>query len=136
MTDTNDAKNEIEAIKKVIRTSYLEGIHNEGDLEKIDAGFHPDFQLLGLKDGREIWKFPITEWKELIIRDREDGKFPYSGDDLKSIKFISVDVTGTAAVAKFELYIGRELRFIDFLLLYKFDQGWLLVGKTYYEIPD
>jgi hypothetical protein len=29
------------AIKEVILTSYVDGIHNRGGIEKVETGFHP-----------------------------------------------------------------------------------------------
>ena len=53
-----------------------------------------------------------------------------------SIQFLSVDVTGTAAVAKFEFYVGDELKYIDYLSLYKFDDKWKLVSKIFFKFED
>ncbi|TRX66323.1 nuclear transport factor 2 family protein [Carboxylicivirga sp. M1479] len=124
---------EIKAIKKVIQSAYVEGIQNEGDVAKIDAGIHPDFKLLGIGENGSIWKLPIAEWKQKVIERKKKGELPRSGDDLISIKFLSVDVTGTAAVAKFEFYVGKELKYVDYISLYKFSDGWKLVSKIFYK---
>jgi len=126
-------ENDKEAIKKVIQSAYVEGIQNEGDIEKIDAGIHPEFNLIGIDDGGKLWKLPIAEWKEKVIERKKNGKLPRTGDELISIKFLSVDVTGTAAVAKFEFYVGEELKYVDYISLYKFSDGWKLVSKIYYK---
>ncbi|MCU4156284.1 nuclear transport factor 2 family protein [Carboxylicivirga sp. A043] len=127
---------EIKAIKKVIQSAYVEGIQNEGDIAKIDAGIHPDFNLLGIGENGAIWKLPISEWKEKVVQRKSEGKLPRDKDNLISVKFLSVDVTGTAAVAKFEFYVGEELKYIDYISLYKFDDGWKLVSKIYYKFED
>jgi len=130
-----DIEKEIEAIKTVIQTSYVEGIQNEGDIVKIDAGIHPDFKLLGIDKEDGIWQLPISEWKDKVIERKKNGKLPRTGEDVISIKFLDVDVTGTAAVAKFEFYVGKEKKYIDYISLYKFDQGWMLVSKIFYKFP-
>jgi len=124
---------EVAAIKEVIQSAYVEGIQNEGNLDKIDAGIHPDFNLLGIGEDGAIWKLPIAEWKEKVIERKEKGQLPRSKDSAVSIKFLSVDVTGTAAVAKFEFYVGKELKYMDYISLYKFDDGWKLVSKIFYK---
>ncbi|MCU4174800.1 nuclear transport factor 2 family protein [Carboxylicivirga sp. N1Y90] len=130
-------KDEQAAIKKVIQTAYVEGLQNEGDLSKIDAGIHSDFNLLGIdKDGSSIWKLPIAEWKEKVKKRKEAGAYPKTGDKLVSIKFLSVDVTGTSAVAKFEFYVGKEKKYVDYISLYKFKDGWKMVSKIYYQFPE
>lgn len=131
---TNDK--EITSIKKVIQSAYVEGIQNEGDIAKIDAGIHPDFNLLGIGENGTIWKLPIAEWKEKVIQRKKDGKLPRDKENLVSVKFLSVDVTGTAAVAKFEFYVGEQLKYVDYISLYKFEDGWKLVSKIYYKFED
>ncbi len=130
-------KEEQTAIKKVIQTAYVEGLQNEGDLTKIDSGIHPDFNLLGMdKDGISIWKLPIAEWKKKVTKRKEAGAYPKTGDKLVTIKFLSVDVTGNSAVAKFELYVGKDKKYVDYISLYKFNDGWKMVSKIYYQFPE
>lgn len=131
-----DIEKEIEAIKKVIQTAYVEGIQNEGDMAKIDAGIHPDFKLLGIDKEDGIWQLPISEWKDKVIERKNNGKLPRTGENLISIKFLDVDVTGTAAVAKFEFYVGEEKKYVDYISLYKFERGWMLVSKIFYKFPQ
>ena len=123
-----------EAIKKVIQTAYVEGLQNEGDTNKIDSGIHPDFVLLGIDKGNDMWKYTITDWKANVVKKLEKGEFPRTGDDLVSVKFKSVDVTGTAGMAKIEFYIGDKLTYVDYISLYKFEDGWKMVNKIFYKI--
>ena len=126
-------KKDVEAIKKVIQTAYVEGIQNEGDLKKIDSGIHPGFNLLGIGEKEEMWVLPIEDWKKRVEKGKEAGKYPKPVDKEVTIKFKSVDVTGTAAVAKIEFLIGGKLTYVDYISLYKFDEGWKLVNKIFYK---
>jgi hypothetical protein len=132
ISQNNDA--EIEAIKNVIQTAYVEGLQNEADIDKIDKGFHPDFNLLGIEEGNKMWKLSIEDWKKRVIKGKEEGKYPKADDKKVSIKFLFVDVTGNAAVAKFEFYVGDELKYIDYQSLYKFEDGWKIVVKTFHKM--
>lgn len=123
-------------IRKVIQTAYVEGLQNEGDFEKIDAGFHPDFDLIGIGEGDKMWHLPISEWKKRVQKKLENGQLPRKENEKVSIKFLNVDITGTVAVAKFEFYVGKELKYIDYQSLYKFESGWKIVSKVYYAVPD
>ena len=125
-----------EVIKNVIQTAYVDGLQNEGDFKKIDAGFHPDFELLGIGKDNEMWRLSITDWKKSVEKKLKEGKLPKKGKDKVSIKFLSVDVTGTVAVAKFEFYVGDKLVYIDYQSLYKFSDGWKIVSKVFYKIED
>lgn len=131
-----DVEKDKEAIKKVIQTAYVEGLQNEGDVEKIDAGIHPGFNLLGIGEGEKMWNLPIEDWKKKTLERKEKGEYPRTGDKAVSVKFLSVDVTGTAAVAKIEFYVGKKLTYVDYISLYKFPEGWKMVNKIYYKFPE
>ncbi len=122
-----------DAIKSVIQTAYVEGLQNEGDMNKIDSGIHPDFVLLGIGEDGNMWKYPITDWKVSTEKKLKEGKLPKLGNDKVSIKFLNIDVTGNAAVAKIEFYVGDVKRYVDYISLYKFDKDWMMVNKIYYE---
>lgn len=120
-----------EAIKEVIHTAYIEGIHNIGDLEKIDQGFHPGFVLVGINKDNSMWKYPIYSWKEGITKKLKEETLPKSEEDLIVCKYPMIDVTGNAAIAKIELYQNEELIYTDYLSLYKIDNNWKIVNKIY-----
>ncbi len=124
---------DIDLVKKTIQTAYVEGLQNEGDFTKIDKGFHPKFALLIPEKGNEMKKFTLSEWKEKIKTDLASGKLPRKPEEKVSIKFLYVDITGNAAVAKFEFYVGSKLTFLDYQFLYKFDDGWKIVSKIYHK---
>lgn len=124
---------EIDQIKSVIQSAYVEGLQNEGDFVKIDKGFHPGFELLIPEDNGGLKKYTLAEWKEKIKTSLASGKMPKKGEDLVSVKFLFVDVTGNAAVAKFEFYVGPKLTFVDYQFLYKFKDGWKIVSKIYHR---
>jgi hypothetical protein len=134
--NTEELNKEQEAIKSLIQSAYVEGLQNEGNFDKIDKGFHPSFNLLSIDQGDVIKILPIYSWKERVKQDKASGKLPRTGDNKVSIRFLSVDVTGTAAVAKFEFYVGKKLTFIDYLSLLKFESGWKIVSKVFYRFPE
>lgn len=119
---------EEEAVKALIQSAYVDGLQNLGDLEKTRAGFHSDFVLLGLRDG-VLTKLPIAEW----IASAENRKAQGQKPPLITCHFLMVDVTGSAAVAKFELHREGKHIFTDYMTLYKFPDGWKIVGKIYFR---
>ncbi|WP_321369893.1 nuclear transport factor 2 family protein [uncultured Draconibacterium sp.] len=131
---SQNIEQEKEAIQKVIQTAYVEGLQNEGDTKKIDSGFHQHFHLLGISEGDEMWHLNINDWKSQQVKKREAGKLPLTGENKVSIKFQTIDITGTAAVAKIEFYIGTKLTYIDYISLYKFESGWKMVNKIFYKL--
>lgn len=121
------------AIKQVIQTAYVDGLQNEGDLAKIDSGIHPGFNLIGIGEDDEMWALPIDKWKDKTEQKKVEGVLPREGDNKVSVKFLNIDITGTAAVAKIEFYVGAEKKYVDYIALYKFESGWKMVNKIFYK---
>ncbi|MCR4396899.1 MAG: nuclear transport factor 2 family protein [Candidatus Saccharicenans sp.] len=124
----NSQPSDEEAIKVLIQTAYVDGLQNLGDLEKTRVGFHPDFVLLGLRDG-QLTRLPIADW----IASTEKRKAAGQKLPLTTCKFLQVDITDDAAMVKLELHREGQRIFTDYLSLYKFPDGWKIVGKIYYR---
>lgn len=128
MAQTNDN----DQIKEVIKKAYIEGIHNGGDLNETRKGFHPGFDLLMLQNN-QLNKLPIYNWIESSERARKENL--NAQRPKTTVNYVNIDITGTAAVAKIELLREGKLIFTDYLMLYKFEEGWKIVGKTYFRHP-
>lgn len=121
------------SIIDLINDSYVEGIQNRKNVENIEKGFHPGFNLLGIDNQDNLTMYPIYTWSANISRAVEAGQMP----DLETTaRYPMIDITGNAAVAKVELYKGGKQIFTDYLSLYKFADGWKIVSKIYYRIPQ
>lgn len=122
-----------EAVKKVVTSAYVEGIQNNGSIDDIRKGIHPSFNMLRLMDN-EVKPLPIEEWITNIEKRRKEAK-----PDVKPVRteanFLSVDVTGTAAIVKLELSREGKKTFTDYIVLYKFTEGWRIVSKTFFRHP-
>lgn len=120
------------AIRSVIDQAYIEGLHNGGSLDATRQGFHPGFNLLILRNNM-LEALPIYNWIQGTEMRRKNQP---QTDTVKTVchyKFI--DITGDAAVAKIELHRSGKLIFTDYLSLYRFEEGWRIVGKTYFRHP-
>jgi hypothetical protein len=124
---------DIALIRATIQTAYVEGLQNEGDTVKINSGFHPGFELLIPGKNGELEKYSLTAWKEKVKASLASGKLPRKEADKVSVKFLNVDVTGDAAMAKFEFFVGERLTFVDYQFLYKYKDGWKIVSKIFYK---
>lgn len=125
---------EKEAIQKVIQSAYVEGLQNEGDTLKINQGFHPSFVMFIPGKNGDLISYPLATWKARVAADRASGKLPRKKEEMISVKFLDIKVTGNAAMAQFEFYAGTKLTFIDYQLLYKFGNDWKIVTKTFYKL--
>jgi hypothetical protein len=127
------ATDEKEAIIKVIESAYVQGIHNARDIENIGKGFHPGFNLLGIDQAGNLTMLPIYTWEASVRRGVEAGRTPAVQT---TAKYPLIDISGSAAVARVELYREGKQIFTDYLSLYKFPEGWKIVSKIYYRIPE
>jgi hypothetical protein len=126
------AQNDEALVKEVVNSAYVSGIHNGGPIADIRKGFHPTFQMLRLVEN-EVKPFAIEEWITAIEKNRAQ---PNPTPTVRTEgKFVSVTVSGTAANVVLELYRGDKKIFTDNLLLYKFNEGWRIVSKTFYRHP-
>lgn len=118
---------EKKAVQNVIQTAYIDGIHNLGNIADIEKGFHPEFNLLIMKENN-LNKLSIKDWIESVKKKKESGVKPV----LTTCEYENIDVTETAASAKIKLSRGGKLIFTDYLFLYKYSDGWKIVSKVYY----
>jgi len=120
--------NDKEAIKKVIEEAYINGIHGNQDENKVKGGFHQDFAMLVLNDN-SIDKVNVNEWLDRIAIMKKDN--PELWKSKTSYDFKLIDVTRNAAVAKLDVYKGAIHFSTDYMLLYKFEEGWKIVSKIF-----
>jgi len=126
----SDDDTEKAAVIKVIEDAYLNGINNVGDPEAIKRGFHGDFILKGIRDGK-LSELYIAKWIEIVAKNKADGKYP---PEVKTrFEYPLVDVTGTAAMVKIKVFRGGKQIFTDYLLLLKFPDGWKITDKIYFR---
>lgn len=126
------AGKDVEAVKKVIEEAYVNGIHVNRDVEAARKGFHSAFVMFSLRGG-EVSKMSIDEWTanmEKGKRERPDQPMPKTRHE-----FSMVDVTGDAAVARIEIYKNDTHVFTDYMSLYRFADGWKIVGKIFHRHP-
>lgn len=119
-----------EAIKKVIQTGYVDGLQNFGDMEVTKKCFYPGFFITNYNPANnQINHTPIYNWIESVEKTKASGNIPARK---VTVEFEMIDITGYTAMAKIKLFEnGTKLLFTDYLLLYKFEEGWKIVQKTY-----
>jgi hypothetical protein len=121
---------DVDDIKQIILSAYVEGIQNAGDVEAVEEGFHPGFEMLLLQNNA-LNKLAIYNWLISIKRRKADPATVNLPE--VTCKFLDVDVTGDAAVVKLELHREGTLLFTDYLCLYRFEEGWKIVTKLFHR---
>jgi hypothetical protein len=123
-----DDEAEKKAVIKVIEDAYMNGVCNLGDVEAIKKGFHEDFSLKGIRDGK-VSVLPIAQWIKIIEKNKADGKYP--AEQKTTFEYPMIDVTGTAAMVKVKFIRSGKHIYTDYLLLLKFAEGWRITDKIY-----
>jgi len=118
------------AVIKVIEDAYLNGICNVGDVEAVKKGFHEDFSLKGINNGK-LSVLPISQWTESIKKRKAEGKYPPK--EKTRFEYPLIDITGNAAMVKIKFMRGNKHIYTDYLLLLKFSEGWRITDKIYFR---
>jgi hypothetical protein len=129
-------KSDKELIKETIISAYQDGLLNEGNAAKIDAGFHEDFEMLGINKDGEMYRYHINDWKANNDKKLADGRLPKKGKDKVKIEIPMIDVTGIAAVAKIDFFVDGKKVFVDYQSLYKLNGKWKIVAKIYHTVEN
>lgn len=124
------AQTDEQAVKDVIQSAYIDGIHNLGEIDAIEKGFHPGFNLLIKNQNGQLVKYPIYSWIESTKKRKQEN--PEGAKEKTTVDFVDIDITGEAAMAKIDLFRGGNKIYTDYLFLYKFAEGWRIVSKVYH----
>jgi ketosteroid isomerase-like protein len=115
------------AIESVIKAAYVEGVHIKGDPALMRKGFHPDFRMFVLREGA-LTTLTLDEWAARIEKGARERTGP--APQIRA-EFPLVDVTKNNAVARVEIHRDGKHIFTDYLSLYRFADGWKIVGKIF-----
>jgi len=117
-----------DAVKAVVQSAYVEGVHANMNPDQMRRGFHPDFRMLVLRDGK-LTSITLDEWIGRMEANAKQN--PNAPKPSVRAEFPIADVTGNEAVVKVELYRDGKHAFTDYLFLYKFPEGWKIVSKIF-----
>ena len=117
-----------EAIRRVIEKAYIQGIHGDQDEETVKSGFHQDFAMLVLQNDT-IDKVTVDEWLDRVETMKAENPELWNAETTHNFELI--DVAGYAAVAKLDVYKGTTHFSTDYMLLYRFEEGWRIVSKIF-----
>ena len=121
-----EAEDESAAITAVIEKAYITGIWQAGDEAAARAGFDPSFVMqVAQEDG--VISASLDAWMERLGLHGE----PLMEGITHAIEVL--DQTGRAAVAKVEIFRDGEPLYTDYMSLYRFEDGWKIVAKTFHS---
>jgi hypothetical protein len=118
----------VDEIKQVLEKAYIEGIHITQDESTIRDGFHPDFKMLVLNDD-EMMHVSVDDWLPRLDEMKQANPEMWGGET--TYKWQLVDYHKYAAVIKMMVHKKGEYFSTDYMLLYKFSDGWKIVSKVF-----
>jgi hypothetical protein len=123
---------DVAAVQAVVESAYVRGVHAQFDPAAVRRGFHPDFRMLLLRDGK-LEALTLDAW--IARMEKRQREQPPAAPPKVSHSFTFTDVVGHAASVRVELHRDGRHVFSDYLSLYKFADGWKIVSKTFYAYP-
>jgi hypothetical protein len=123
---------EKDTIEQVIIEAF-DALFNNGDESILQSHFHPGFEFY-FPQYNSIRKEPIYDWINRVKWEKKEGYIPPK--ELVSLKFKWIEAVEGAAVACFDYYRGERHTCTDFLTLYKFEEGWRIVGGITHHWED
>lgn len=120
------APDDRKTIKRVIVEGYIKGIITEGDAGKVAENWHKSCDIV-IKKQEGIHKLPASYWYNRLKQK--------PGPIIKDVKyeFQTIHITGYAAIAVIKVYYRDKPKYMDYISLYKFSDGWKIATKVYYE---
>lgn len=125
---TANDKEEEAAIIAAVDKAYVQGVHAKFDAAAMKAGMHDSFVMFSQSDSG-VTQTTRDAWIERMsnAKPRPEGQpAPVIKGDITVL-----DRDGNAAVARVHLFRDGKQVFTDYINLYKFADGWKLVGKTF-----
>ena len=126
-------ENESPAVKDVIIKGYIQGVFLKGDVKLIEKYWHETCDIVYFEPkSRTLLKGSAVKHFEGVF-EKKPGPF----DEKITYEFKNIQIVGYAAVAAVAIYNHDRSKqiYTDFLSLYKFDDGWKIVSKTFYAFP-
>lgn len=129
VSNLNEPDKEKEAIKSLIEATILNGALNAMNIDEVAKGVHEDFHIL-TTDGTDLIRLSYPQWMEVLRKYKNSPEKMNSGIRNLQYEFALVDITGSSAIAKVQIYRNKQHIITDYISLLKFSNGWKAVAKV------
>ena len=116
-----------EAAVRVPLEHYMQG-HATDDAAHMRQAFMASAHIESVREG------PLTSW-DLDFYCQRFKNTPAADEATRRRVIDSLDIVGTAAMAKVTLYHGA-VTFTDYFVLLKTEQGWKIANKAFHAQPQ
>lgn len=116
------------AIIAVVDEGYVQGVHLDADAEKVRKGMHESFVMF-VRTDTGVNQVTRDAWiARLKPRDASAPRPDVKAD------ITVLDHSGDAAIVRVNLFRGGRQVFTDYISLYRFADGWKMIGKTFQRL--
>ncbi len=114
-------------IENVITESYLVPVYLSTNTEAIKKGFHENFTLYELRKGA-LSVQSRDQWIESLVKANQQSQ-----DKKKTYNwmFELIDIEEQTALVKLRINENGSIKYVDYLTLYKFKEGWRVITKQF-----
>lgn len=114
-------------IEQLVSESYVGPVYARTDINAMRRGFHESFTHYILEDGKLVTQ-NLEDWIKEIEEARKEKRSRSTFEWLYEL----IDVEEQTALVKLRIAENGQIRFVDYLTLYKFPrQGWKIITKQY-----
>jgi hypothetical protein len=99
------------------------------DPDLVRSGFAPTFVMEVYWEG-ELSSRTLDEWLARMKLDKVPREVPGRGE------ITVLEITGEAAVARIDVFVGSEHEYTDYFGLYRTAGGWKIVSKHFHSHPS
>lgn len=117
------------AIVAAVDQAYVHGVHIDNDPALMRAGMHDSFVMFVQSD-KGVTQLTRDAWIERLTASKAAQDPNAKKPEIKA-DITVLDRSGKAAVAKVALFRDGKQIFTDYISLYRFEDGWKLVGKIF-----
>ena len=114
-----------DAIVAVVQRAYVEGIHLDGDADKVRSGMHDSF-VMYVRTDDGVSQVTRDAWIARLKPRAADAPRPNIKADISVL-----DQTADAALVRVNLFRDGKQIFTDYISLYRFKDGWKMVAKIF-----
>jgi len=124
---------EEKAVKNTIVEGYIKGVFLKGDPELIKEYWHKDCDIIYFEPTSKTLIKGSAVNHFVDVFQKKPGPF---NEDI-SYEFREIHISGYGAIVVVEIYNKDKSKqiYTDYLCLYKFEDNWKIVAKTFFSFP-
>jgi len=120
------------AIESILNDNYLNGFYLKLDADPIRSAFNSEMRL-AVHMGDRVDYMSLEDWMayEGVGTAPEDLTEEQKAKSTAALEIISIDIAGSTAYAKTQVFVNEQLLYTNFYGLYKVAGKWQVANKLF-----